>query len=341
MGVLVKGTWTADDQVIEQGEFVRQPSVFRSDIDPGIIDAISGEPGRMHLIASASCPWSHRSVIVRAIKRLDSLVPLTIAGGTRVEGYPVNYGNPWQVPGCKLPIIHLHQLYTLSDRAYSGRVSVPVLWDSKAQRIVSNESAKIIRAFDAVARPGPDFELVPDGLRAEIDDLNAVIFRDLSNAVYRAGLAETQSAYDEAESLVFATLDMLEERLTDRRFLFGNLMTESDFWLFPTLIRFDVVYNTHFRCTRKRLVDYPNLWAYARDIFALPGIEETVDFAAIRDGYYLNDGPNNPFGIVAAMPEIDWHEPHGREMFGAIMAASRSGKHFEFNSNATGEQIET
>lgn len=216
----------------------------------------------------------------------------------------------------------------MSDPGYTGRVSVPVLWDSRTRRIVSNESAKIVRAFDAVRRRdgGLDFTLVPEGLRDEIDALNARTYRDLSNAVYRAGLARRQSAYDEAVAQVFAMLDELEGRLATRRYLFGATIAETDWRLFPTLVRFDAVYHTHFRCTRRRLVDYPNLWAYARDLHAWRGVAETVDLAAIRAGYYLNDGAHNPFGIVAVAPDADWRMAHGREALGPARVALRSGE---------------
>ena len=328
MGMMIEGRWTDEERQIEGGAFVRRPGVYGQDLAPGMIEALGSEPGRFHLVASLSCPWSHRTSIVRRLKGLTRAVPLQIAGGPRVQGYPVNGGDLWPVPGTDDHVVHLHELYALSDPGYTGRVSVPVLWDSRARRIVSNESAKIVRAFDAVERRdgGLDFTLVPEGLRDEIDALNARTYRDLSNAVYRAGLARRQSAYDEAVAQVFAMLDELEGCLATRRYLFGATIAETDWRLFPTLVRFDAVYHTHFRCTRRRLVDYPNLWAYARDLYAWQGVAETVDLAAIREGYYLNDGVHNPFGIVAAAPDADWRMAHGREALGPARVALRSGE---------------
>lgn len=327
MGMMIAGSWREEERRFADGAFVRPASVYGGDLAPDTLAALGGEPGRYHLIASASCPWSHRVLIVHRLKGLDTVVPQQIAGGPRTEGYAVNGGGPWPVPGAEARIVHLHELYALSDPGYTGRVTVPLLWDSRARRIVSNESARILRAFDAVPpEPGGlDFTLVPDGLAAEIDALNARLDRDLCNGVYRAGLAQRQSAYDAAVAGVFARLDALEARLRRRRYLMGATVTEADWRLFPTLLRFDAVYHGHFRCARRRLVDYPNLWAYARDLFAWRGVAETVDMAAIREGYYRNDGLHNPFGIVAVAPDADWREPHGREALGPARLALRAG----------------
>ncbi|MDJ0950464.1 MAG: glutathione S-transferase C-terminal domain-containing protein [Alphaproteobacteria bacterium] len=328
MGMLVEGRWTEQDTTVEAGAFVRRLSVHRKALGAEVVDAIVSDPGRFHLIASLSCPWSHRTTILRTLKGLADAVPLQIAGGRRVEGYPANGGRPWRVPGTEMRIIHLHELYRLSDPGYSGRASVPVLWDRRDRRVVSNESAAIMRVFDAVPRPrrSLDFTLVPEPLRGEIDALNATLHEGLSDAVYRAGLAQRQDAYDSAVAQVFATLDALERRLVENRYLFGAIITETDWRLFPTLVRFDAVYHSHFRCTRRRLVDYPTLWAYARDLYAWRGIAETVDLAAIRAGYYQNDGVHNPFGIVAAAPDADWMAPHGRDALAPAQVALCGGE---------------
>lgn len=328
MGMMIDGRWRAETRSIDAGAFVRRFSVYGEPIEPQVIDAMAAEPGRFHLVASLSCPWSHRTMLVRAFKGLEPRIGLQIAGGQRVEGYPANGGRPWRVPGTTRDIVHLHELYALGDPGYTGGVTVPLLWDAHERRIVSNESAHIMRAFDAVAwtkRAVPDFTLVPNGKRAAIDSLNMQLHVKLSNAVYRAGMAQRQDAYDAAVDDVFATLDRLEARLARGRLLFGAVLTECDLRLFPTLVRFDAVYHTHFRCTRRRLVDYPNLWAYARDLFALPGVAATVDLDAIREGYYRNDGVHNPYRIVGAAPLVDWREPHGRGALGPIELVLRDG----------------
>jgi len=326
MGMLIAGRWSDQDRFIEAGAFVRHASCYRESLGAATIAAIEEQPGRFHLIASLSCPWSHRTTIVRALKGLEASIPLQIAGGERVQGYPVAGGKPWRVPGTERGIVHLHELYALADPDYTGRATVPLLWDSETRRIVSNESAAILRALDAVReREGNvDFTLRPETLLVEIDRLNAWLQQELSDAVYRAGLAQRQEAYDEAVTRVFAALDALERRLATRRYLFGSVVTETDWRLFATLVRFDAVYHTHFRCSRRRLIDYPSLWSYARDLYAWRGMAALVDFAAIREGYYRNDGVHNPFRIVGAAPEADWLAPHGRETLGPAQVALRN-----------------
>ncbi|HVR81221.1 MAG TPA: glutathione S-transferase C-terminal domain-containing protein [Luteimonas sp.] len=329
MGMLIDGRWTNADSTIVEGRFLRPDSVHSTTLDD-VAGRLRAQPGRYHLIASLSCPWSHRTLTVRALKGLESCVPMQIAGGARAEGYAIDGGAPWTVPGSDLRIRHVHELYTLSDPGYSGRATVPVLWDSHAGRIVSNESAQIIRAFDAADMDMEGaFTLTPSTLRDRIDTLNADVQAELSNAVYRAGFAQRQEAYDEAVESVFATLDRLEQRLGNGRYLFGQTITETDWRLFPTLVRFDAVYHGHFKCARRRLVDLPHLWAYARDLHAWRGVAATVDLAAIREGYYLHDRSINPFGIVAAAPDADWSAAHGRERFGPARVALVSGREVE------------
>jgi putative glutathione S-transferase len=327
MGMLVEGRWRAEDRIFEDGGFRRQASLFDAPLGPELAESLRGDPGRYCLIASLSCPWSHRALIARALKGLEDTVSLQIAGGRRVEGYAVNGGAFWNVPGGDRRIVHLHELYSLSNPSYSGRCTVPLLWDSLRQRIVCNESARIVRLFDqAPAVSGHlDFTLRPPHLAGEIDVLNKRLHDELSNAVYRAGLARRQDLYEAAVGEVFAMLDELEARLEERRYLFGSVLTESDLMLLPTLLRFDSVYHGHFRCSRRRLVDYPHLWAYARDLFAWCGIAATTDFRIIREGYYLNDGDGNPFGIVAVAPDANWFLPHGRGRLSAAKVAMRDG----------------
>jgi len=331
MGMVIDGTWTDEDRFVERGIFVREPSVFGSEVPHDLIDAMSAEPGRFHLIASLSCPWSHRALIVRALKRLEAFVPVQLAHGLRVQGYAINGSVPWTVPGTGEAIRHLHELYTLSDPAYTGRSTVPVLWDSTSKRIVSNSSLGIMRAFDAVATIDghPDFTLRPEALAEEIDMLGARIYDQLSNGVYRAGFAEQQRAYDTAVHGVFTMLDELEMRLTGQRHLFGPAVTEVDWQLLPTLLRFDAIYHVLHKCCRRRLIDYPSLWAYGRDLYQWNGVSGTVDFAAMRAGSYENDTTGNPHRIVAVCPDADWTAPHNRTALGPAQITLRSGSRVE------------
>ena len=328
MGMLVAGNWTDDDRQIQEGAFVRHASERGADLDADALGASLSEPGRYHLIASRSCPWSHRTLIMHRLKGLDDRIQVQIAGGPRLEGYAVDQGRSWPVPGANARIRHVHQLYSLSDPAYTGRATVPVLWDATAVRIISNDSATIMRAFDAARSEdvSAEFTFLPAHLSCQIDALDDEIDRDLSNAVYRAGLAERQEAYDDAVTAVFAMLDLLEQRLAGRRYLFSAVITETDWRLFTTLVRFDAVYGTHFRCTRRRLVDYPYLWGYARDLFGFWGIAETVDFPAILEGYFRQDGSHNPFSIIAALPDIDWRKRHERRTLGPAKLTRRTGE---------------
>lgn len=327
MGMLVSGTWTDEDQVIQSGAFVRPPSRFAEDIGPEVVRAIADEPGRYHLIASMSCPWSQRAMLVRALKGLEDRVPLKIAGGPRVEGYALDRGLPWRPPGAARDLVHLHELYALAHPGYTGRATVPVLWDSREQVIVSNESAKIMRALDAVrAADLIPFTLTPADRIDEIHQLNVEIAQGLSEAAYRAGFAEAQAPYDAAVGEVFERLDALEIRLADRRYLLDSEITEADWRLFPSLVRFDAVYHVLFRCSRRRLVDYPNLWAYARDLFQWRGVAATVDFDEIRAGSYQNDRTTNPHGLIAIAPDADWLQPHGRDRLGPAHAVDDAGR---------------
>lgn len=328
MGMLVEGTWTDDDRQIREGAFVRHASECGADLEAEALGASLSEPGRYHLIASRSCPWSHRSLIMHRLKDLEERIQVQIAGGPRLEGYAVDQGRSWPVPGTDAHIRHVHQLYSLSDPAYTGRATVPVLWDAAEGRIVSNDSATIMRALDAARSENlsAEFTYLPKHLIGEIDALDDEIDRDLSNAVYRAGLAERQEAYDDAVTAVFAMLDRLERRLASRRYLFGAVITETDWRLFTTLVRFDAVYATHFRCTRRRLVDYPHLWGYARDLHGWKGVADTVDFPAILEGYFRCDGRHNPFGIVAELPDVDWRARHERAALGPAMLTRRTGE---------------
>lgn len=330
MGMLQNGRWTDEERIIEGGAYVRPPGAYGTAIGRDASDAIAAEPGRYHLIASESCPWSHRALIVRRLKGLERLVPVHIAWGPRVEGYAIDGGARWTVPGTDRRVVHLHELYTLGEPAFTGRSTVPLLWDSRERRIVSNESAAIMRTFDAV--PGsvaaPDFTLTPDRLLPEIDAINAEIYEGLSNGVYRAGFAESQEAYDVAVIDVFATLDALETRLAKRRYLLGGTITEADWRLFPTLFRFDTIYYVLHRCMQRRLVDFPNVWSYARDLYAWRGIAGAVPLEAMRAAGHLSES-SNVNAIVPVAPRAAWRAPHGREALGAARVVLRSGEERE------------
>ncbi len=313
MGLLIDGRW--HDQWYDTGKtggaFQRTESQFRGTIAPGT--AHPPEAGRYRLYVSLACPWAHRTLIVRALKGLQSLIPVSVVHWHMSDqGWTFQPG-PGVVPdpdGAE----YLHQVYTRADPAITTRVTVPILWDTKARSIVNNESAEIIRildtAFDPLGATPGDF--YPEPLRPEIDALNARIYETVNNGVYKAGFATTQSAYEAAVFPLFETLDWLEAHLAQRRYLCGDTITEADWRLFTTLVRFDAVYVGHFKCNLRRLVEYRNLWDYARDLYAQPGVAPTVDFHHMKGHYYMSHPTINPHGIVPAGPLLDWDVPHGR-----------------------------
>lgn len=312
MGMLIDGVWCGDtDQNMQCGAFKREVSKLPT-LSAHKIAARLQNNTDIVLVVSQSCPWSHRTTLVRSLKGLEN-ISVALAGGPRLEGYALT-GCQELDPGAD-PIRHVHQLYTATDPTYTGRATVPFLWDKGTRTILSNSSEGIARALDQI---GNNWRVAPDDLAGEIDALNSRIYKGLANAVYRAGFATAQLPYMEATRDVFATLDWLESHLAERRSLFGQQVTESDLFLFATLVRFDAVYAPLFRCTRRRLVEYPALWTYARDVYSWPGIAGTFDFEANLTGYFLNDTDNNPHGIVPELPDIDWTEPHGRDRLGAL-----------------------
>ena len=312
MGMLIDGVWCeGTDRYMQDGAFKRESSELPPLSAREIAARLQNETDIV-LVVSQSCPWSHRTTLARALKSLEN-ISVTLVGGPRVEGYALT-GFPELDPGAD-PIRHVHQLYTATDPAYTGRATVPVLWDKGTRTVLSNSSEVIARALDQI---GHSWRLAPNDLASEIDVLNSRIYEGLANAVYRSGFATAQSAYVEATCDVYATLDRLEERLTERRCLFGQQVTESDLFLLSTLVRFDAVYVPLFRCTRRRLIEYPALWAYARDVYSWPGIAETFDFEANLTGYFQNDTDNNPHGIVPELPDIDWAERHRRDRLGPL-----------------------
>jgi putative glutathione S-transferase len=326
MGLLIDGRWHEAwyDTASTGGRFQRQASAFRHwvtvDGSPGPSGSggFRAEAGRYHLYVSLACPWAHRALIMRRLKGLEDAISVSVVHWLMAgEGWTFQDG-PGVVPDGVNGARVLHEVYTAADPRYTGRVTVPVLWDKQRRTIVNNESSEIIRmlnaAFDGVgAAPG---DYYPAALRAEIDALNARIYDTLNNGVYKAGFATTQAAYDEAVVPLFGTLDGLEGLLGTRRYLVGDQLTEADIRLFTTLVRFDAVYVGHFKCNLRRLVDYSNLWAYTRELYQWPGIAATVDFQHIRRHYYESHRTLNPSGIVPAGPLLDFDQPHGRELMG-------------------------
>lgn len=323
MGLLIDGQWHDQwyDTKKSDGKFIREDAQFRNWITPDGSAGPTGpagfkaEAGRYHLFASYACPWVHRVLIFRALKGLEDMI-----GVSFVHWYMANNGWTFEedkdgIVGDKLfGFQYAHQIYTKADPNYSGRVTVPILWDKKTHTIVSNESSEIIRmlnsAFDGIGAKEGDY--YPEALRAEIDVLNERIYHNVNNGVYKAGFATSQPAYDEAIAPLFETLDWLDQKLGNSRFLAGDQPTEADWRLFPTLLRFDPVYVGHFKCSKKRIVDYLNLWAYTRDLYQWPGIAETINMDHVRKHYYVSHKTINPTGVVPMMPDIDWMEPHGR-----------------------------
>lgn len=327
MGLLIEGRWHDRwyDTKSTGGRFVRQDSGFRrwvtADGRPGPNgeDAVPAERGRYHLYVSLACPWAHRTLIVRALKGLENLIPVSVVHWRmREHGWTFEHG-PGVVPDPVIGADFLHQVYTLADPAYTGRVTVPVLFDLKDRTIVNNESSEIIRmfnrAFDGLgAKPG---DYYPADLAGEIDAVNARVYDTVNNGVYKAGFATSQDAYEEAVVPLFESLDWLEDRLSRRRYLVGDRLTEADIRLLTTLIRFDAIYVGHFKCNIRRLVDYPSLWAYTRDLAQRPEIRGTINMEHAKRHYYESHRSLNPSGIVPIGPRIDWQEPHGRDRLGS------------------------
>jgi glutathionyl-hydroquinone reductase len=330
MGLLVDGVWK--DQWYETkssgGEFVRGESVFRNWVTPDGSPGPSGEggfraePGRYHLYVSLACPWAHRTLIFRKLKRLESMVSVSIVDPFMGEnGWAFAAPDGSLSPGSTRDDLfgsrYLYEIYLRANPLFSGRVTVPVLWDTNRATIVNNESSEIIRmlnsAFDEFSDASLDF--YPQDLRTEIDRINALVYPNVNNGVYRCGFATTQTAYEKAFDSLFAALDQLEQRLAHTRYLAGSRMTEADWRLFTTLVRFDAVYYGHFKCNLRRIVDYPNLSNYLRDLYQVPGVAETVNLAQIKRHYYASHPTINPTRIVPKGPALDFNLPHDRSRF--------------------------
>ncbi len=316
MGVLVNGEWR-DEQAYadETGAFVPFEPVFRDWITVDGASGFKAEPGRYHLYVSLACPWAHRTLIFRRLKKLEDVITLSVVDDFKgSEGWFFS-----DAPGCIPDTVngaqYLREVYLKAKPDYTGRVSVPVLWDKATGAIVNNESPEIIRmfnsAFDAFGDSTLDF--YPADLRDDIDAVNADVFEHVNVGVYKAGFATKQAPYEIAVTALFATLDALEARLARQRYLCGDRLTEADWRLFTTLLRFDPVYHGHFKCNLRRLVDYPNLWGFTRELYQVPGVAETVDIEHIKRHYYGSQLDVNPTGVVPTGPDIDFAEPHDRE----------------------------
>ncbi len=323
MGELVDGVWhkTWYDTKKSKGRFVRSEAKYRNwitaDGSPGPTGegGFKAEAGRYHLYVSYACPWAHRALIFRAIKGLEDLIDVSVVHPDMLgDGWTFETGFPGATGDALFGFKFLREVYLKANPQVSGRVTVPILWDRAQDTIVSNESSEIIRmfntAFDGLTGNSEDFW--PLDLRDEIEEVNTRIYDTLNNGVYRAGFATTQAAYDEAVTALFDTMDWLEDRLSTRRYLMGDRVTEADWRLIPTLLRFDPVYHLHFKCNRKRLIDYPNLWGYARELYQWPGVAETNREDHQVRHYHYSHETINPHRIVPINPVIDWSAPHGR-----------------------------
>lgn len=315
MGLLQNGRWVDQwyDTDSSGGEFRRQDSRFRSWVTadgaagPSGSEGFKAEPGRYHLYVSLACPWAHRTLIFRQLKDLQELIGVTV-----VE--PLMLANGWELKDDQYGLEYLYQLYLKADSGYEGRVTVPVLWDKREQTIVSNESAEIIRMFNTAFNglTGNDKDYYPAALRGEIDAINQRVYDSINNGVYRSGFATTQEAYEEAYYKLFDALDWVEQVLARQRYLAGDALTEADWRLFTTLIRFDAVYHGHFKTNRQRIADYPAMSNYLRELYQQPGVAETVNFTHIKQHYYGSHQTINPTQVVPLGPQQDFTLPHDR-----------------------------
>ena len=317
MGMLIEGHWSKDDapQHARDGQTVRYESPFQNWISGNRADgssAFRAEPSRYHLYAGPGCPWSHRAVLIRKLKGLEDAIPMShTSPAMGPEGWWFGDASG----GASDPIhnaTHLHQIYAIAKPDYTGRVTTPVLWDKQTGTIASNDSPALMRMFNSefnAFATQADLDLAPEARRAEIDALNTLIADRVNDGVYRCGLATTQETYEKAFDLLFATLDELETRLSKQRYLLGSELTEPDLRLFPSLVRFDIAYYSLFRCNLRRLVDYPNLWAYTRDLYQTAGLAETVNFRLIKKTYFHSRSPNS---ILPKGPALDFDASHNR-----------------------------
>ncbi len=328
MGLLIDGVWHKGwiDTEKTGGSFIRSESQFRNWITPDGAPGPTGrggfaaESGRYHLYVSLACPWAHRALIFRCLKGLTDHIGVSVVHPDMLDdGWTFHTDDLGAAGDDLFGFDFAHQLYTRADPIYSGRVTVPILWDRAQDTIVSNESADIIRMFNSAFDPitGNTDDFWPEALRAAMEPVNGRIYDTVNNGVYKAGFASTQEAYDAAVIPLFGSLDWLEERLSSNRYLMGDRITEADWRLFTTLIRFDPVYHLHFKCNRRRIVDYPALWAYTRELYQWPGVAETVNFDHIVRHYHYSHDSINPHRIIPINPVLDYRAPNARDTLGA------------------------
>ncbi|WP_125717376.1 glutathione S-transferase family protein [Pseudoalteromonas rubra] len=322
MGRLIEGKWhdVWYDTKSNQGKFKREDAQLRNWVTadgsagPTGNSGFKAESGRYHLYVSLACPWAHRTLIFRKLKQLEAHIDVSVVSPDMLE-HGWTFDKATGSSGDALfEQSYMHQLYTRNKADYSGRVTVPVLWDKHTQRIVSNESSEIIRMFNSAFNEltGNTDDYYPEALRQDIDDINEFVYHKINNGVYKAGFATEQAAYEEAVQALFDALEQLEQRLSTQRYLVGDTLTEADWRLFTTLIRFDSVYHGHFKCNLKQIEDYPNLAGYIRELYQWPNVAETVDFYHIKRHYYFSHTMINPTQVVPVGPDIDYTQPHNR-----------------------------
>ncbi|WP_088328695.1 glutathione S-transferase family protein [Lacimicrobium sp. SS2-24] len=316
MGLLIDGQWHDKwyDTKKSGGRFERDAARFRDWISSSADSKFKPESGRYHLYVSLACPWAHRTLIFRKLKQLETHISVSVVSPDMLENGWEFGGYPDATDDAVYGHQYMHQLYTTAVGDYSGRVTVPVLWDKQTETIVNNESAEIIRIFNSAfdSLTGNTLDFYPKHLKSQIDDINETVYNNINNGVYKAGFATTQEAYEEAVDELFAELDRLEERLSGQRYLAGNQITEADWRLFTTLIRFDAVYVGHFKCNVRRIADYEHLSGYLRELYQYPGIAETVNLDHIKRHYYFSHKTINPTRVVPKGPELNFKQPHGR-----------------------------
>ncbi|WP_276718273.1 glutathione S-transferase family protein [Pseudooceanicola nitratireducens] len=323
MGQLIDGTWEAENlaALSSGGEFKRKESSYRSWITadgsagPSGEAGFKAESGRYHLYVSYACPWAHRTLIFRQLKDLADHITVSVVHPDMLDkGWSFDSDFPEATGDDLLGKSHLHEVYTQADPTATTRVTVPVLWDKSTGQIVSNESAEIIRMFNSAFNglTGNTTDYYPEALQDRIDEINDRIYDTVNNGVYKSGFASSQKAYDKAVTALFNSLDWIEGILAENRYLTGDTLTEADWRLFTTLIRFDKVYHTHFKCNRSRILDFPNMWGYLKELYQMPGVAETVNFDHITRHYYYSHDHINPNRIVPITPDLDLISPHGR-----------------------------
>lgn len=319
MGLLVNGSWKTDwyDTKSSGGEFIRTETSFRHKVTADGSSNFPAESGRYHLYVSLACPWAHRTLIFRRLKKLESVISVSVVQAFMGENGWTFTDTSGAFPDHLYGLQYLYQVYLKAKPDYTGRVTVPILWDKETETIVNNESSEIIRMLNSEFNQFTECkeDYYPTSLIPEIDAINDRVYHQINNGVYKCGFATTQAAYNQSFEALFALLDEIEDRLSRQRFLVGNTLTEADWRLFTTLVRFDAVYYSHFKCNLRRIADYPNLSHYLRDLYQTPGVKETVHLAQIKEHYYASHETINPTRIVPLGPLLDFDAPHDRERF--------------------------